>query len=223
MAISKVTVLIIENQYPINVLAFNKLLLKMPQRIQQDVLKYHRWQDRQATLLGKWLLIKGLEILNKNPNAIHSLQKDNYKRPFLADLKMELDFNISHSQGIVVCALSENKIGIDVEIIETIIPSEYKSVFTIQEFRNIEEDQDVMATFFKYWTRKEAIMKADGRGFYLPPASFEAIKDAVKVNEKSWFIQPVSISELTNDSYSCHIATNPKAIIQTYFFDWKEI
>jgi len=215
------TLLIIENQQRMNDWLFNDLLLKMPKNIQQDILKYQRWQDKQATLLGKCLLIKGLEILKKEVSAIHTLQKDNYKRLFFKELKTELDFNISHSEGIVVCALCPIKVGVDVERIEKINPDEYRSVFTPQEFKNIIVNQDKMVAFFKNWTRKEAIMKADGRGFYLPPSTFETIEEKVIIGKQTWLLQEIEFKteKLSDSKYSCHIATNEQVKVQTCYFN----
>ena len=215
---AKVLVLAIENYERLK--NFNDLLFTMPLAIQREVLKYQRWQDRQATLLGKWLLIKGLEIYNEQPTAIRFLQKDAYKRPFLRELKTKTDFNISHSDGMVVCAISQQcKVGIDIEAIQPIILNEYESVFTALELKTIRESNQRRTTFFKYWTRKEAIMKADGRGFYLPPASFEAIKEKVIIKGKTWYIQAINMrtSLKSNDSqYSCHIATDKEAVVEFY-------
>ena len=177
---------------------------------------------------------KGLQILNINPNEINTLRKDTYKRPFLSSLKTNIDFNISHSDGIVVCALGEQcKVGIDVETMDIIIPNEYQSVFTVQEFTHIRESQNMIATFFKYWTKKEAIMKADGRGFYLSPASFEALNDEVIIDENIWFLQTLDLDDFIqkhqevanrlNDRYSCHIATNQEVNIRMHFLGEEDI
>lgn len=224
-----IKILIIENKKQLDLLTFNNLLHILPQNIQQDILKYKKWQDRQARLLGKWLLIKGLKLLGENPNRIETLQKDFYKRPFLSNsqtkLNGKLDFNISHSKGIVICALGMfGKIGIDVELIHAIIPSHYKTMFTQQELENIQNSTTILPTFFRYWTRKEAIMKADGRGFYLPPASFETIEDKAIVEGKIWYLKEININtfierqeEDSKYQYSCHLATSQPVIAETHF------
>lgn len=229
-------VLIIQNDKPFSKIIFKQLLEKLPKRLREDILMYHQWQDRQATLLGKLLLIKGLAITGKDINLIRYIQKDTFQRPFLNGLNSKLDFNISHSEGVVVCALSQiAKIGIDVELIQPVSFNEYESVFTKQEFQNIQNQQVIekqRINFFKYWTRKEAVMKADGRGFYLTPASFETIENEVIIENKKWYLKEVdidtvfqikNISKTLTHSYRCHIATSLPTSIQTCLLEIENI
>jgi 4'-phosphopantetheinyl transferase len=235
MEIEKSYVFIIENNKLFDASIFNRLLNKLPERLREDISKYHKWQDRQAVLLGKLLLIKGLKTIGRNVNMIQSIQKDTFQRPFLKGLKPELDFNISHSEGVVVCAVNQTfKVGIDIELIQPIILNEYEIVFTKQEFQNIQNQQGIenqLINFFKYWTRKEAVMKADGRGFYLTPSSFETVENEVVIENQKWYLKEVAINTIfqtknTSKSfrhlYRCHIATSLPTNIQTYLLGIKD-
>lgn len=233
---NEVWIFIAENKRQLSQNTFNRLLKTMPIAIQLDVSKYRRWQDQQATLLGKWLLKQGLLKqgllkLQIPSNAINYMALDDFKRPFLKKLSSELDFNISHSEGIVVCALSRSRIGIDVEKIRVINIEEYHPVFTSSELKSIDNQYntfDTFDTFFKYWTRKEAIMKADGRGFYLEPISFEAIEKKVKIKEQQWYLHRVDVDHFFNNTatplFQCNIATqSEQVLIHKYFFNTNDI
>lgn len=230
-----VWIFITKNRVKLNQGTFNRILKKMPVGIQSDILKYRRWQDKQATLLGKWLLIQGLRKLQIPSNTINEIVVDDFKRPFFKHYKHRIDFNISHSEEVVVCAMSKNRIGIDVERIREMNIEEYKCVFTPQEFENIKSknDKEKNDEFFKYWTRKEAIMKADGRGFYLEPVTFEAIKNEVIIEGQQWNLQKVDINHFfeksanTNTStqhFQCYLVTKfQEVLIHKYFFNQNDI
>ncbi len=89
-----------------------------------------------------------------------------------------LRFNLSHSQGLVLYAVSwDRSIGIDLEHIRPIADIEQivKSFFSDYEktvFEHLPPHQKQVA-FFNCWTRKEAFIKAVGEGLALPLDSFD--------------------------------------------------
>jgi len=175
-------------------------LHQLPGYLQRKTIQYHQWEDRQASLFGKLLLIKGLAALGEDPALIDTMQWDQFQKPALAG---GIAFNISHTAGLVVCTLSKSEqTGIDVEAIKPIDISDYKRVFTEQEYQLIVRDPYPLSVFFYYWTRKEAVMKADGRGFHLDPKTFAAISDQVEIAGHQWLIKKVSVPA----NYACHLA-----------------
>lgn len=88
-------------------------------------------------------------------------------------------FNLTHTRGLAACALSWTPgIGVDAEFgREGAAPLEIAPrVFTAAERAYLArlEGAARSAAFFDFWTLKEAVMKATGRGFNLPPATLEA-------------------------------------------------
>ena len=84
-----------------------------------------------------------------------------------------LRFNISHTHGLVACALAlEHDVGVDVEHVERRleIGRVAPSVFSPDERRALASlDGDALRTrFFQLWTLKEAYIKARGMGLALP-------------------------------------------------------
>jgi 4'-phosphopantetheinyl transferase len=114
-----------------------------------------------------------------------------------------LQFNLSHSAGIVVCAVAlEFQVGIDIESRER--KTEWlelaKQSFSEREFKDLEACQpnELPLRFWKYWTLKEAFIKAVGLGLSLPLDEFtfrfkNSIEDiqvefsgAIKEDARDW-------------------------------------
>ena len=185
------------------------LLNTLPTKLLERYHKYYRWQDRQAYLLGKWLL--SLLLQNFAVDAtLHDLLVDNFQRPFINGAP---DFNITHTNGLVACAMGTRpiRLGLDVEQHRTINLREFKRVFTNREFQEIGSASNTQLSFFSYWTKKEAIMKADGRGLFLDPA-FDAEEAIVKIEQQTWYCQQLYLSI----DFTGHIATNQKTEIQLF-------
>src|ERR1041384_4986302 len=81
----------------------------------------------------------------------------------------ELRFNMSHSHGLALFAVSaDRELGVDVEHIRADFASEdiarrFFSHLEVAAFNALPKEEQV-AAFFRCWTRKEAYIKAIGRG-----------------------------------------------------------
>ena len=89
-----------------------------------------------------------------------------------------LRFSIAHSTDQLLCAIAKNReVGVDLERIDTAIPIDElaRSFFTPREQTLLQSLPLLQRqrTFFAYWTRKEAVVKAHGMGLSLPLDSFE--------------------------------------------------
>jgi len=116
---------------------------------------------KKESIVGEYLLIKGLkEYFDIDYKEIEIVKNDNGK-PFIKD--KNIYFSISHSYGLIVCAISNKNIGIDVEKIKPI------SLKTIDMFASIHEKNYITKTyknieerFFTIYTLKEAYVKMYG-------------------------------------------------------------
>jgi len=127
------------------------------------------------TLCANYLYLKPQEI---------QLSYGEFGKPYLK--ASNLDFNISHSAGQALMAFtSGSEIGIDIEKLNPDIEIEklVKRFFSINEAKTVlalERSQRVTA-FFKCWTRKEAFIKAVGKGLSFPLDQFDVtIHEEVK-------------------------------------------
>ena len=185
---------------------WNTLLGQLPESLQKDVIRFHRWQDRQASLLGKLLLKEGLRQLNYAPALLRSIEYTEYKRPYI---EAGPHFSISHSGEYVICALSSDVvIGIDIEKIRPVRLSDFKSVLCSEEQQAIFQSKNRARLFCTIWTKKEAAIKAEGKGFYNRLNTVCALKDVVELEGVMWKLQKIEVSD---DDYCCYIATKKLA------------
>ena len=106
-------------------------------------------------------------------------------KPDIADPQYHwLQFNLSHTQGLVACAVAnQRQVGVDVEHgnrrIDVAMLSQH--VFSALEALDVlsapsQEEQE--RRFFNYWTLKEAYIKAKGIGLSMPLQQFSMTKTA---------------------------------------------
>jgi len=89
-------------------------------------------------------------------------------------------FNVSHSRGIVLIALSRaGEVGVDVEYVDPAVElmDVARTSFHAGDLERMERartQEERLQEFYRCWTRKEAVAKADGRGLTLEPVEFRA-------------------------------------------------
>jgi 4'-phosphopantetheinyl transferase len=81
----------------------------------------------------------------------------------------ELQFNLSHSEELALCAISKNPVGIDIEYLNKEINclDVAKRFFSDAEYnflKSMVNPEKLRLEFFKLWTEKEAYLKSQGRG-----------------------------------------------------------
>lgn len=136
--------------------------------------KMHLYDDKKrsiaAEMLAKTTIGKYLDIPAEHIEIVQS----NNGKPYAVNFNIE--FNVSHCEEIVVCAINNTPVGIDIERIRPISPKVAKKFFTIAEQEYIlgktpcAEDYDTefndvqLKRFFECWTAKEAYLKYTGEG-----------------------------------------------------------
>lgn len=179
----------------------DELRYDFPQHFFQKVNRFKRWQDAQASILGRLLLKKGCGMYDINLNQHQVITNENEK-PYLKTNKLK--FNISHSGNIVVCAISEtHEVGIDIELIKHIEISDFRGQMTKNEWEEVINSQNQNKSFFDYWTKKEAVLKALGKGLNVPLKSFEVRMNKTLLEGKSFYLSNLTI----HTDYSCHLAS----------------
>lgn len=175
-------------------------LPKFSPSFQNRILSYRKWEDSQSSLLGRLLLKKGMEI--KNLSFFKSkIKYTSFNKPYFENGIIQ--FNISHSENMVVCALSTNfKIGIDIEKMRDINFNQFRYQMLSNEWDNIQSSSDPKSAFFLYWTQKEAAVKAHGSGFSIDFKSFEIINNRTKILSEKFILKEIKVS----NNYKCHVA-----------------
>lgn len=130
-----------------------------------------REESATSSLAGLWLLERmardaGIDLAGR------SLAQESGGRPYFPDAPM--DFSISHTRGIVACALSLSesdlpppRIGLDIERLGERTASSMDRIAT-RFFSSAEYDRFLTSrdeiSFLQIWTGKEALCKQDGIG-----------------------------------------------------------
>lgn len=185
---------------PLPEASFHRLVGQLPPILQPKVGRFRRWQDAHANLLGKHLLRLALEKMGA-PARLDDLFYTPQDKPyFLAGPH----FNISHSGNRVVCLLStQGRVGIDIEVITPISFDDFQTQFTPAEWEAIRQSPSPTEGFYRFWTAKESLIKADGRGLNIPLQELDLSEDSpILLDGATWQVRPLSCFP----GYAAHIA-----------------
>ncbi len=142
--------------------------------------RFYFEKDRRHFIAGRGALrslVAG--YLNRHPSQVR-LAYTNYGKPLLAAEfgSTELRFNLSHSHGLALLAVTRGRdIGVDLEHIRANLDGEqlaerFFSPCEVAVLRSLAPELRREA-FFQCWTRKEAYIKANGKGLSLPLDQFD--------------------------------------------------
>ncbi|MEG3881717.1 4'-phosphopantetheinyl transferase superfamily protein [Microcoleus sp. herbarium7] len=136
--------------------------------------RFHFARDKNSFIVARGAL---RAILSRYLNVAPKLVQFSYgpcgKPEIAAHFDSTLCFNLSHSQGLALYAVTRGrKIGADIEQIRPVpnMESIAERFFSQQEnaaFKAVSAEQK-LAAFFNCWTRKEAYIKAIGDGLSFP-------------------------------------------------------
>jgi 4'-phosphopantetheinyl transferase len=118
-----------------------------------------------------------------------------------------VEFNVAHSGGMVLIALSRaGAVGVDVERINPQIEAleVARTALAPRDVEKIETAPEPLAEFYRCWTRQEAIGKADGRGLLRPPG-----------DEGGYFVREIE----AGIGFAAAVAT-ARVVASWAFLDW---
>ena len=132
--------------------------------------RFHFEQHRQHFIAGRGILRTILgRYLGVEAQALR-FDYEAHGKPILADTfaTSGLSFNLSHSQGLALYGICRCPIGVDLECIRenTDVEALAKRFFTEREYEVMRSLPPYLQqqVFFRYWTCKEAYLKATGAG-----------------------------------------------------------
>ena len=147
-------------------------LMSKDKQVRVDRFRFEN--DRKRTVAGEMLARKAIaEWCGISAESI-VFEKTKTGKPYAIDLSVE--FNISHSGDMVVCAVDDKPVGIDIEKIRPIDLTVAKRICTDEEllylFGHTPTEQDftyttdakMLTRLFELWTSKEAYGKCTGAG-----------------------------------------------------------
>jgi len=142
--------------------------------------RFHFERDREHFIVARGMLRTILGCyLNREPASL-SFCYSSHGKPSLAGESDgdAIRFNVSHSHGVALYAVTRGReVGIDLERIRfdlavAEIAERFFSRREVAILRTLATDAQRQA-FFRYWTRKEAYIKARGEGLSLPLDQFD--------------------------------------------------
>ena len=143
----------------------------------EKILTYKFENGRKESLGSALMLQKVLSQKNLNPQNIK------YGKNGKPEIE-GLHFNISHAENFVICSVSENPVGCDIEKIRSIKSGFEKRFFTQNEVSYLDKfsGEEKLKQFFRLWTMKESYMKFTGDGMKLALNRIEFVfDDSIKV------------------------------------------
>lgn len=144
-------------------------VLDIPEKARAEKMTNHAQQQRYVETHGRLKYLLALYV-NEAPEKIR-LNKTPHGKPYLAD-KPEIVFNLSHSGNMMVIGVSNHcNLGVDIEVCQprSNFSALVKKCFADEEtsyWNKLPEAQKIVE-FYRFWTRKEAFVKAIGRGIPL--------------------------------------------------------
>ena len=165
---------------------FSSLYSRISEDRQKTIQRLKFRKDRNLSLGVEILLIHALENENIDTQDLVFSTVQNGK-PCLVN--RDIQFNLSHSGNISMCAISDKEIGCDVEKIEKRgrdILRIAKNFFFDNEYRyisDLEDEDERIDMFFRLWTLKESFMKVTGLGMALPLKDF-----SIEINDSGIYV-----------------------------------
>lgn len=144
--------------------------------------RYKVEHARHQFLVTRGLVRSTLSAYGPLEPAAWRFECNEFGRPEVVNFpgRRRLRFNLSHSQGAIVCALAwERELGVDVEYIDRRSggPQLARRFFAPREVDDLLAlpSHEQRRAFFDYWTLKEAYIKARGKGLAIPLDKFAFI------------------------------------------------
>jgi 4'-phosphopantetheinyl transferase len=135
------------------------------------------YRDRRRFVAAHaWTRLALASCLNRTPESLR-FSIGGRGKPRLVDASPDVRFNLSHAgeRALLAIALGQ-EVGVDIEEHRPIEVFELaRRFFTPKEVRSIEAlaASEQTCAFFRFWTRKEAFIKALGEGLSFPLDGFE--------------------------------------------------
>ena len=138
-------------------------------------------------------------------------------KPLIED-SPDIHFNLSHAGEIALVAVScDIEVGVDIEAVRPDVRVEEMALcFNHNELEMLHQSISPEARaslFFRYWTRKEAVLKAEGSGFGIEPRSIDvssAPEEPVRVDngrQQLWRVDNLDVAH----GYAGALAAAPGA------------
>jgi 4'-phosphopantetheinyl transferase len=181
------------------------LLALLPAEEAMRIRRNRRPEDRHLRLLARLLLAWGMERLESRTCAdtLAALGADEAGCPRLFGSRRV--FSLSHSADLAACLIGlstcHGRVGVDVEARRDLRPEEVAPAFCAAERRRLASEPERL---FELWTKKEAILKANGTGFLHAPEEIDLTAPVPFLPMPTLWTEAIRLKDFPG--YSCAVA-----------------
>jgi len=136
-----------------------------------------------------------------------------HKKPFLTNPKnTQLHFNLSHSGEKAIYAFGlAHPLGIDIETVRNKCNFDVADRFfsdSERENLSILSDDEKRLAFYRIWARKEAMIKATGKGLTQSLSAFsvslEDVTETIILDNQDWRLCSIAVGDAYQAALACH-------------------
>lgn len=207
---------------------FQNALELLTQEEQKSIILKKNYKYRCQSLISILLMKRAIkDTLGLTENCF-KIKRNNMNRPYIeTNEEVNIDFNISHSNEWVICAISKiGKVGVDIEEIIPIDINIGKEFLSKDEFKYLHTYAGKKINlFYKFWTLKESFLKAVGVGINdsIKEINFGELdtKSSIfrkEINKEIWSFYNIVFEK----KYFLSLATN-KLITNISFNNYKKL
>ncbi len=137
------------------------------------------------------------------PYSEFFIEYNQYGKPLIKN--NDFYFNISHTRGFIICAVSDFPIGVDCELIRPFNKAITNKVMSEAERTELLSNSNIEELFFKYWTLKESYIKMIGTGlsYTLYKINFSFEHDQIISNANN-----INFYSLQYNNYAISVASS---------------
>lgn len=152
---------------PRNLIHVEKLTTLLNDTEIQRSERYHQVKDSQRYIISRAVLKLLIGQYLQLPAAEITIGIGVNKKPLISNKEAgRLQYNLTHAGEWILIAFSSTMVGIDLEYLDPHFDYQHllPTCFNQTEQNAILQSSNSRTQFYEYWTRKEALVKATGKG-----------------------------------------------------------
>ncbi len=192
-------------------------------QLAEEIRQLPRWRREQALsfrfhidrvqCVYAYLLLKRLLHEEYNLTGNPTFAYTACGKPMLKDYP-DIHFNLSHCKQGVMCVVSDNPVGCDIEqVMEDVDDALLKHCCNAQEIAQITASPRPALAFTQLWTMKEAVLKFTGEGLtddlprLLASEGLAGLKVNTQTCEEKGYVWSIAFNFAQNSIISCGTPT----------------
>ncbi len=203
---------------------WQRLFYTLPDCDRERIGRFRVESDRIRGTVGAFLIRRMAK--KAFPDEEIAIARTQNGKPYVSG-KDGYEFSLSHSGDMVVLAVSEVPVGVDVELVKEKNWRIFHRFLTKKEMTMIEEAEDPEGKFFEVWTIREAFSKEEGQGLQIFDDDFTVDYDkrSITYGDKELYFDRIS-HEVRETQYKISVCTSKYTNKITYRFlskdDWDQ-